>query len=389
MKSKNFLLLQSLLLFLFIGSCNTESLPEKDNSPLPHEALPFYTTTLKKVFNDKPDHAEFNQILHAEMNIQGDFFITDVIENKIYKYNTKGDKISVFQRFGNGPGEFQSMNFIIEDELNQAAIYDPLLSRLTIMDSNLEQDIQIISVDPPQGISLELLGFTETGVYFKGSKGFGLHNYQEKRDLHIYFQEFQEEKPGLIFSVPLTEYLPIVNQQQRSIFLEYMPFGRRTSLSKQGDEFIFISNDGFGYTTYGLNGHPFHSDSLPNKTSPYSLNQQQVEKYISRAYSGSSLSKKKKEEVKSKLRNAVDLNNPVYFQNSFADVQGRLWFELYSELFENESRWIVWKPESEETFQVIFDEDNVRPQNAFDDTIVAFKRNEFDLETVRIYTIIR
>lgn len=376
------------LLIIFI-SCQNKEETERHSSLLLHEIKPVYETTLINEMNHDPKIEGFGHIIHLEMTNLGDFFILDVMGNKIHVFDINGNERFIFQESGKGPGEFLSLNLVYDENLGLTGIYDPILERLTVMDNNLKIVIKSQSVRKKLDNQLELIGLTDQGVFYKGFEGFTLYNYKNPRLLNVYFQSFEIEEPKLIFSVPMTEWHPTVNHEQGFISADYKPMGRRVSLNKHGDQFIYISNDGLGYTLYDFTGTIVHSDSsFPHNTHPYKFNEEQIEQYLETMFTPGT-DKDVKAEILKELRSVMNPHRPLWFRNSFVDVQGRLWFELYPELFDDESRWIVWDVNDETVFQVLFNESNIRPQNAVDDTIVVFKRNEFDLETVRIYTFLK
>lgn len=374
----------TIALFLQIG-CNFQSQDQQKGKKYPHEITPAFHAKLHTELNGNPEILEFGQILFLEINQQEEILLTDVQRNIIYKLDLDGKKHNTFHNPGRGPGEFLSMDLVSENYLGQTGIYDYLLRRLTIMDSDLETVQEIYNVEGPSGITLRLLGFSETGAFFSGFKGFTLFNYEEERKLNIYFFEFGKEKIELLFSLPANEWLPVVNTDQRRIGTYIIPFGRRVKLIKDKNNLIYLSNQGFGYSIYDSDGNITQFDSLYYDFQSYSFNQKQIQQHLDKMLPPG-LPLHRKNEILDVMWNSVETKDTSLFHKGFIDTEGRIWFELYSELFKGESRCIVWDRKKEKVFQVIFDEDDVHPQVVIKNTVIAFKRNEFDLETVRLYT---
>lgn len=381
--NNNYLIFVCIVLFFF-GACTSES-KESKNLKYPADYFPVYSSNLLYELNDDPEDEGFGQIIHFELLPNGDFIINDVMGRKLHRYDMDGNPIQQFSKEGRGPGEFMSMDIKYDQKQNRFGIYDPMLSRMTIIDQKMGTVIQSMDIESPNDYYLELLGIKSDGVFFKSFKGFSLFNYNEHRELEIFFLDFDNDSLKHLISLPLTEYHPTVNQEQRAIFLNFAPMGRRVHVQYFNDQIIYISNDGFGYSVFDHSGNKVFTDSMSIKNlKPYQFNDEQIEIHVRQDLP--QLSDEIVKEIIQDLSAQVNPNKPLWFQDSFVDLDGRIWFEIYPELFENESRWIVWETETEQIYQVLFNGRNVRPQNALNDRVFAFKKNEFDLEVVQIYS---
>jgi hypothetical protein len=67
---------------------------------------------------------------------EGNFYVSDVDSNRILKYNPEGKYLLTFGRKGQGPGEFQSLNFIRFDKENNLYINDSTNSRISFFNKD-------------------------------------------------------------------------------------------------------------------------------------------------------------------------------------------------------------------------------------------------------------
>lgn len=367
---------------LLLSSCDSNDLPNNRN--FIHESFPTYSAQLINELNNDPEAEGFGNIIFLELLNNGNFYINDLNGNTLHKFNQDGQLLSKFSKEGRGPGEFLVKNIKSEYSLDQMGIYDPFLSRVTIMDLKLDSVIKTLSVDN-DGLHLELLGFNSDEVFFKAKDGYTLQNYDEPKYLRILSQRFDSNELVLLKKLPPTEFHATVNQQARSIHLNYLPLGRKSTLRKLNDRFIYINNSGFGYTKFNNSGEIVQQDSMPlYQIEPYTLSDTQFDQHV-RQLAGTSLPDNIRSEIISELRSNADRDTQIWFQDSFVDLNGRVWFELPSLIFDNESRWIVWDAVDEEIFQILFEDSNVKPQNALNNRIIAFSKNEYDLQTVQVY----
>lgn len=377
--------MKKLLVFLFamlLSSCNSNDLTNDRN--FIHESFPIYTAQLINELNNDPTADGFGNIIFLELLNSGDFYINDLNGNTLHKFNPDGQLLSKFSKEGRGPGEFLVKNIKSEYNLDQMGIYDPFLSRVTIMDLKLDSVIKTLSVDN-DGLPLELLGFNSDEVFFKAKDSYTLQNYDEPKFLRVLSQRFDSNKLVLLKKLPATEFHATVNQEQRSIHLNYLPLGRKSTLRKLNDRFVYINNSGFGYTKFDNSGEIVLQDSLSlNEIEPYTLSNSQFDQHV-RQLAGTTLPDNIRLEIIRELKSNSDKDTQIWFQDSFVDLNGRFWFELPSEIFNNESRWIVWDAVDENIYQIHFEDSNVKPQNALNNRIIAFSKNEYDLQTVQIY----
>jgi len=367
---------------LILISCNSNELA--DERSYTHESFPVYTTQLVNELNYDPNTEGFGNIIFLELLNSGDFYINDLQRVTLHKFNQDGELLTTFSREGRGPGEFLVKNIKSEFSLNQMGIFDPSLSRMTIMDLELDSVIKTHNFDN-DGLHLELLGFNSDEVFFKAKDSYTLRNYDEPKYLRILSLKFDSNELVLLKKLPPTEFHATVNQESRSIHLNYLPLGRKSSLHKLNDRFIYINNSGFGYTKFDNSGEIVQQDSMSlNQIKPYSLSNSQFDQHV-RQLAGTTLPDNIRSEIISELRSNADKDTQIWFQDSFVDLNGRFWFELPSIIFDNESRWIVWDAADEEIYQILFEDSNVKPQNALNNRVVAFSKNEYDLQTVQVY----
>lgn len=352
-----------------------------------HESIPSYKTELINVLNADPESRGFGQMIKLDLLPNGNFYINDIQSKTLFRYIEDGELVFTFKNEGRGPGEFLLMDIKSNYDLGWMGIYDPILSRITLMDLELRSEIKSFDIDNNWNIPLELLGLTTQGVFFKGNDNYTLQNYEDEKYLKILHQKFESDKLVLLDSLPATEYHATVSHEDRSMHLNYLPLGRKVSLNMHEDHFIYISNDGFGYTKIDQSGEIVDQDTLPAKDiKPYSLTDGQFDQHV-RKLAGNSMPNNIKSEIISELRSNSDKKSPIWFQHSFVDLNGRIWFELPSLLFDNESRWIVWDRAENDILQVVFEKSDVNLKNALDNKVIAFRRNEYDLVTVLIYKI--
>lgn len=370
------------LLTLILSSCNSNELA--NDRSYTHESFPIYTAQLINELNNDPNTEGFGNIIFLELLNSGDFYINDLNGNTLHKFNQDGQLISKVSKEGRGPGEFLVKNIKSEFNLDQMGIYDPILSRVTIMDLELDSVIKTHDFDN-DGLHLELLGFNSDEVFFKAKDSYTLQNYDEPKYLRVFSLKFDSNELVPLKKFPPTEFHATVNQERRSIHLNYLPLGRKSTLRKLNDSFIYINNSGFGYTKFNNSGEIVQQDSMSlNQIEPYALSSSQFDQHV-KQLAGTSLPENIRSEIISELRSNADKDTQIWFQDSFVDLNGRFWFELPSLIFDNESRWIVWDAVDEKIYQILFEDSNVKPQNALNNRIIAFSKSEYDLQTVQIY----
>jgi hypothetical protein len=366
-------------------SCSTNETTNEDQLFV-HEFLPLYDSTLINELNTDSESI-FGGFIFLELLETGDFYINDLQASTLYLYSRDGKLLSTFSNEGRGPGEFLTMTIKSDYRKDWMGIYDPTLSRVTIMDLELTIVKKTFDVDNNHGIPLQIIGFNSEGVFFKGSDSYTLQNYNERKYLKLYHQKFDSSELDLLQSFPATEFHATVDHEARSISLNYLPLGIKASLSKVKDSFIYINNKGLGYSRVDQSGEIVEQDSLSaDEIKPYIFSDTQYEQLVHQL-AGISLPDNIRSEIITELKLNSDKDSPIWFQYSFVDLNGRIWLELPSLIFENESRWMVWNVDENHIFQVLFEEPHVKPQNAIDDRIIAFKKNEYGLQIVQIYSL--
>ncbi|MCC5913688.1 MAG: hypothetical protein JJU46_04865 [Balneolaceae bacterium] len=352
-----------------------------------HEAYPTVSTELVTELNTDPDADGFGQPIFLELLPDGDFHINDIQATTLFHYDSNGELKSAFSSEGRGPGEFLMKMVKSDPDSDRVGFYDPMLSRVTLMDSGLDSVIVTFPIDQNQEVPLELLGLQAESVYMKGNVSYTLQNYDEEKFLKIFIHDYESEELELLRKLPATEYHATVDHDAGSIHLNYMPLGKRAGLTMQGDHFIYISSNGYGYTKIDQSGDTVYRDSIPSdQLKPYTLTESQYEEHV-RELAGSSLPEHVRSDIIQELRSVSDRETAVWFNNSFVDLNGRLWFELPPMIFEDETRWLVWDRDEADLFQIKFDDAGVTPQNALDNKVIAFRLNEYDMQTVQIYSI--
>ncbi|MDG5767106.1 hypothetical protein QA596_06495 [Balneolales bacterium ANBcel1] len=380
------MIMRKLLMIMILGACSFDSSESGKSGSSPDQLEKMAYAELLFSINDNPDEAGFGNMLFLEMDKGGNFIVTDVMRNSLVKFTKEGEKKWEYRQTGRGPGEFQSINLIADPKSGKIAVYDPLLFRVQIFDPNMENVIKNLRVESPDNTSLQLLGLSDNGLYFKGFKGYSLFNYEESRELEVFFQGYDQDTPVPVFSVPKTEIKPIVDENDRSISVFNRPFGRRVSLTMRDDEFIYISNERFGLKRFDIDGSLISEQRVSWQPAPFEISDEILSEYIKSFFPENFSENFDHRKTIMALRSSFDPEREVYFRDSLVDVEGRIWFELYTEFFEDESRWIVWDLSSDELFQVVFPGNHVRVQNAKDSFAVSFKRNEYELESVRAFS---
>lgn len=369
-------------IFLILTSCASNDSSQDHN--FVHEILPSYSTQLINELNNDPESGGFGAMIFLELLPNGNFYINDLQGSTLYQFNRDGQLLSTFSNEGRGPGEFLTKSIKSNYNLGWMGIYDPILSRVTIMDLEFQSVIRTLIIDNDDH-PLELLGFNSEEVFFKSNDSYTLRNYDKPKYLKVFHQKFDSEELVLLKTLPATEFHATVNLENRSLHLNYLPLGRRASLSKHYDHFIYVNNSGFGYTKFDNSGEIVQQDSLPMKEiKPYTLSDSQFDQYVHQL-AGTSVPDEIRFEIISELKSNADEDTQIWFQNSFVDLNGRFWFELPSLIFEDESRWIVWDAVDDDIFQVHFEDSYVKPQNAKNERVIAFLKNEHGLQTVQIY----
>lgn len=388
MNQMHFLIAIVFCMFILNTGCTGGDRPETERL-LAHEAYPSVSAELVTELSTDLDAVVFGQPIFLEMLIDGDFYINDIQAKTLFHFDSNGKLMSEFSREGRGPGEFLMKMIKSDPESGRLGIYDQMLSRVTLMDSGLDSVIVSFSIDQNHDKPLELLGLNSESVFMKGNVSYTLQNYEEEKFLKIFTQNYDSEELELLRSLPATEYHASVDHEAGSIHLNYLPLGKRVSLTMHEDHFIYISNNGYGYTKMDQSGETVYKDSLPSDLlKPYTLNENQYDEHV-RQLAGTSLPEDVRLDIINELRAVSDRHRPVWFNNSFVDLNGRVWFELPPIVFEDEARWIIWDKDEDEQFQVLFNQAGVKPQNALDNQVVAFKLNEYEMQTVQIYSIIR
>ena len=87
---------------------------------------------------DGPEEFLFVYITDVAVNSKGDFYVADRMLNEVRKFNKDGEYLLTVGRFGQGPGEFQSIQIVCVNNLNELIVFDAGLGRISVFSDSGE-----------------------------------------------------------------------------------------------------------------------------------------------------------------------------------------------------------------------------------------------------------
>jgi len=87
---------------------------------------------------DGPEEFLFVYITDIAVNSKGDFYVADRQLNEVRKFNKCGEYILTLGRFGQGPGEFQSVSVISVNNKDELIVFDGMMGRISVFSDNGE-----------------------------------------------------------------------------------------------------------------------------------------------------------------------------------------------------------------------------------------------------------
>lgn len=371
------------LSFLTINSCGNDYDKSKTLADLDSvkEATP------KLNIGGSEDDFIFGQHIFLNVDRDGKLYVTDNQQGSISIFDHSGEKIKRADLAGRGPGEFQAMNVLLNQESGRVGIYDEVQQRFTVYDALLDDVISTVNIDSPEDLYITLLGFDDDAIYFTGFKGFSLSNYDESRELHYLRASLNSHNstPETVKTFPFTNHVVKANRSERYIHVAEQPFGRKTNLHHHNAHIYYTSNDTVGY-------HKFHTaedkhDSLYLDFDRIEVTDDMVDTYIRHLYDAID-----SDEIAELLINYITNEElfpekAMHYNESFVDLEGRLWLKLYKELTPDKSQWAVLNPENKEIYRTEFPDNSFTQVNADLDHIYGIEIKENGIETVSIFEI--
>lgn len=87
---------------------------------------------------DGPEEFLFTYITDVAVNSKGDFYVADRQLNEVRKFNKDGEYLMNVGRFGQGPGEFQSIQIVCVNSHNDLIVFDGRMGRISVFSDNGE-----------------------------------------------------------------------------------------------------------------------------------------------------------------------------------------------------------------------------------------------------------
>jgi hypothetical protein len=163
--SRTLLSVLAIALTIELAACRK---PQAITAPLIDEAKPVLV-----IGSDEPEATgpgNYRIVLDCKIDVQGNIYIPDQVENRIDKYDPRGNYLHSIGRPGQGPGEFQGIGFFAVNSRGEVYAYS--FSRLSIMtfesDGRFREEIKLpaefrsrhvvgIKVDPDDRVYLVFL----------------------------------------------------------------------------------------------------------------------------------------------------------------------------------------------------------------------------------------
>jgi hypothetical protein len=145
----------------------------------------------------------FGNLIVFNTDDERNFYVSDVNNYRILKYNPEGKYLLTFGRKGQGPGEFQSLNFIRFDKENNLYIYDSINRRISFFNKDGNFLRQIGMKDRYISLHLNSKGFfvgdkveTPEGGTFKIATLYGLFDDKFSLIAELYKDEIDLPLPA-------------------------------------------------------------------------------------------------------------------------------------------------------------------------------------------------
>jgi len=87
---------------------------------------------------DGPEEFLFVYITDVAVNSKGDFYVADSKLNEVRKFNKDGEYLLTLGRFGQGPGEFQSVRTVCVNNHNELIVFDGGSGRISVFSDSGE-----------------------------------------------------------------------------------------------------------------------------------------------------------------------------------------------------------------------------------------------------------
>ncbi len=87
---------------------------------------------------DGPEEFLFIYITDIAVNSKGDFYVADRMLNEVRKFNKDGEYLFTIGRFGQGPGEFQSVHIVSVNNRNDLIVFDNGSRRISVFSDSGE-----------------------------------------------------------------------------------------------------------------------------------------------------------------------------------------------------------------------------------------------------------
>ncbi|MCJ7582078.1 MAG: 6-bladed beta-propeller [Candidatus Aminicenantes bacterium] len=87
---------------------------------------------------DGPEEFLFVYITDVAVNSKGDFYVADRQLNEVRKFNKDGEYLLTVGRFGQGPGEFQSVQIVCVNNHNELIVFDARSGRISVFSDKWE-----------------------------------------------------------------------------------------------------------------------------------------------------------------------------------------------------------------------------------------------------------
>lgn len=134
---------------------------------------------------------------------QGNFYVSDMNNSRILKYDPEGKHLLTFGRKGQGPGEFQDLNFIRFDKENNLYINDSINRRISFFDKDGKFLRQIGMKDRYLNVYINSKGFfvgdkveMPEGDTFKIASVYGLFDEKFNLAAELYKDEINLPLPA-------------------------------------------------------------------------------------------------------------------------------------------------------------------------------------------------
>ncbi len=332
------------------------------------------------------DDASFGDIVGVTRLEDGTIVVADAFARHVRLFSANGTELATVGRRGSGPGEFETIAKMIDNGVDRIGVFDSRLLRLTTIERDGTQrnsvPMEIISA---RDRVVPVGWLTDGNVVATHNPRDSIRRDRYRQRLELLTHDTTGAVHDSLATIPGTQMWDW--EWEMGVTPAMVPFGRMTIVRVRDNSVYVAANDGYRIDRYNETGQLVGVIKLTTKPTSLPARAIETHKAAERAKGTSGLDSKGPGEIFGRL--ADDAPYPEFvpaYDDLLVDTRGRLWVRDFRIDKSATSHYTVFERNGITTAAIAMP-GGFEPTDIDDGFIVGIWKDEFDIESVRVYTL--